>query len=147
MTKTTTTTITKMKMSFIRIIYNLLLPHKIAFTLADLPKIMSLMHDLSEGKYVEQIERHEFEKFNTLAKRIDDRAELLPLFKEMISGKKGKDIREALFQHRVLVHSLYFGQKHVIEELIKIINEMEMQVRIMEGDTHQGYKVISVPKN
>lgn len=141
-TTTKTKTLTKTRMSFIRIIYNLLLPHKIAFTLADLPKIMNLMHDLSEGKYVEQIERHEFEKFDILAKRIDDQVELLPLFKEIISGKKGKDIKDALFQHRVLVHSLYYNQQHVISQLIKIINEMEMQVRMMEGEEHQGYKLI-----
>ena len=129
-------------MSFAKILYRLLIPEKIVISLADIPKIIDFARDVSEGKYLTTIEKHEFEKFQTLAQRIEEKADLLPIVNQLLDGKKGNEIKEALLQHRTLVHSLYYNKDHVIRQLSKIIDELEIQVMMEEKATNTGYKVV-----
>lgn len=133
-------------MSFTRTIYNLLLPHKIEFSLSDIPKAMRFLSDLTEGKYLETIEKHEIEKFLMLAKHIDERKELLPHVIALLNSKKGEEIKESLLLHRVLIHSMFYNKAHVLGQLSKIIDELEVQVCIQEQAKHQGYKRIIAPE-
>lgn len=133
-------------MSFTRILYKLLVPEKISFSLSDIPKAMRFISDITEGRYVGVIEQNEMQKFTLLAKYIDQHAELLPLVQGAISDKKGGgEVKESLLQHRVLVHSLFYNKQHVLGELSRIIDELENRVRLEEY-THQqqGYKVIQM---
>ena len=133
-------------MSFTRILYRLIIPEKITISLSDIPKIIDFARDLSEGKYLNTIEKHEFEKFQTLAQRIEEKVDLLPLVNQLLEGKKGSEIKESLMQHRTLVHSLYYNKKHVLGQLDKIIDELELQVMMEEKATKSGYKVVSEPQ-
>lgn len=133
-------------MSFIRIIYNLLLPHKIAFSLSDIPKVMRFITDLTEGKYLETIEKHELEKFLILAKYIDEHRELLPHVVALMNSKKGDEIKESLFQHRVLIHSMFYNKAHVLGQISKILDEFEVQVCIQEQAKQKGYIRIVAPE-
>ncbi len=132
-------------MSFTRIIYNLLLPHKIAFSLSDIPKVMRFITDLTEGKYLVTIEKHEFEKFLILSRYIDEHRELLPHLVALLNSQKGDEIKGALLEHRVLIHSMFYNKAHVMAQLSKIIDEFEVQVCIQEQATQQGYKKIIAP--
>lgn len=133
-------------MSFTRIIYKLLLPSKITFTLADIPKIFDFLKDLNDGKIVDGVEKAEFEKFGILAKAIDQHAELLPLVQELLRDrKKGAEVKEALLQNSYLVHSLFYSKQHVLGELSKIIDELEYHVRIEEEKKKTLRRVLSQP--
>lgn len=132
-------------MSFTRLIYNLLLPHKIEFSLSDIPKAMRFLSDLTEGKYLSTIEKHEIEKFLMLAKYIDERKELLPHVVALMNSKKGDEIKESLLQHRVLIHCMFYNKPHVMGQLSKIIDELEVQVCIQEQAKQQGYIKIVAP--
>lgn len=130
-------------MTFARILYKLLIPQKISISLEDIPKAMKFISDLSEGKYIEIVEKHEIEKFTTLAKYIDEHAELLPLVQDIINNKKGgAEVREALLQHRILVHALFYNKNHVLGELSRIIDELEFHVRV-EEERKKTMRVIS----
>ena len=130
-------------MTFARILYRILIPQKISISLEDIPKALKFISDLSEGKYLEVIEKHELEKFATLAKYIDQHAELLPLVQTAINNKKGgTEIKEALMQHRLLVHSLFYNKNHVLGELSRIIDELEFNVRV-EEERRKTMRVIS----
>ncbi len=129
-------------MSFTKILYKLIIPDKITISLSDLPKIINFARDLSEGKYLITIEKHEFEKFQILSQRINEKADLLPYINQLLDGIKGSEIKEALLQHRTLVHSLYYNKKHVLGQLDKIIDELEIQVMMEEKATNTGYKVV-----
>lgn len=130
-------------MSFTRILYKLLIPEKISFSLSDIPKAMRFISDITEGRYVGVIEQNEMQKFTLLAKYIDQHAELLPLVQDAINDKKkGGEVKEALLQHRVLVHSLFYNKQHVLGELSRIIDELENQARLEEYSHQQVYKVI-----
>ncbi len=130
-------------MTFARILYKLLIPQKISISLEDIPKAMRFISDLSEGKYIEVIEKQEMHKFTLLAKYIDEHAELLPLVQTAINNKKGgAEVREALLQHRALVHSLFYNKNHVLGELSRIIDEMEFNVRV-EEERNKTMRVIS----
>lgn len=120
-------------MSFIRIIYRLFLPHKITITLADIPKYLNFFRDLTDGKYLDVIEKHELQKSLLLAKAIDEKSELLPHVNKLIDGERGHEIRESLIEHRVLVHTLFYNKTHVLSQLSKIIDELEVQVRMQES--------------
>lgn len=133
-------------MSFTKILYRLIIPEKITVSLADIPKIIDFVRDLSEGKYLTTIEKHEFEKFQTLSQRIDEKVDLLPMVNQLLEGKKGSEIKESLLQHRALVHSLYYNKEHVMGQLLKIIDELEIQVMMEEKATKSGYKVVSQPQ-
>lgn len=125
-------------MSFARIIFKILVPEKITFSLSDIPKALNFITDLTEGKYVSRIEKHEFEKSKILAKRINSGAELLPLMQAVLSSEKGGELRETLFGHRELIHSLYNNKAHVLGELSRIIVELEIQVKVQER--HKGLR-------
>lgn len=133
-------------MSFTRLIYNLLMPHKIAFSLSDIPKVMRFITDLTEGKYLETIEKHEFEKFLILARYIDEHKELLPHVVGLMNSQKGDEIKESLLQHRVLIHSMFYNKAHVQGQISKIIDELEVQVCIQEQAKQQGYRRIVAPE-
>ena len=133
-------------MSFAKILYRLLIPEKIVISLADIPKIIDFARDVSEGKYLTTIEKHEFEKFQMLAQRIEEKADLLPIVNQLLDGKKGNEIKEALLQHRTLIHSLYYNKEHVLGQLSKIINELEIQVMMEEKATKSGYKIVPQPQ-
>lgn len=81
-----------------------------------------------------------------LAHQIDNRSELLSELKDLLNSRRGSEIKESLFQHRVLVHSLFFNKSHVLSELSKIVDELEFQVRKWEDEKKQGYKVIAAPQ-
>lgn len=119
-------------MSFARLIFKILVPEKITFSISDIPKALKFITDLTEGKYVSQVEKHEFEKSTILAKRINSLAELLPPLQAAMNSEKGEEIRETLFEHRELVHSLYNNKAHVLGELSRIIVELEIQVKLQE---------------
>lgn len=119
-------------MSFSRLIFKILVPEKITFSLNDIPKALKFITELTEGKYVSKIEKHEFDKSKILAKKINSRAELLSLLQAVMSSDKGEEIRETLFEHRELIHSLYNNKTHVLGELSKIIVELEIQVKLQE---------------
>ena len=130
-------------MSFAKILYRLIIPEKIVISLADIPKIIDFARDVSEGKYLTTIEKYEFEKFQMLAQNINEKVELLPLVNQLLDGKKGSEIKESLMQHRILVHSLYYNKNHVMEQLNKIIDELELQVMMEEKATKSGYKIVN----
>lgn len=129
-------------MSFTKILYKLIIPDKITISLSDLPKIINFARDLSEGKYLVTIEKHEFEKFQILAQRINEKADLLPYITQLLEGTKEIEIKEALLQHRTLVHALYYNKEHVLGQLSKIIDELEIQVMMEEKATKTGYKIV-----
>lgn len=119
-------------MSCARLIFKILVPEKITFSIGDIPKALNFITDLTDGKYVGKIEQHEFEKSKILAKKINSLAELLPLLQAVINSEKGEEIRETLFEHRELIHSLYDNKTHVLGELSRIIVELEIQVKVQE---------------
>jgi hypothetical protein len=134
-------------MSFTKILYALIIPKEIKINpFTDIPRIIDFVGDLTGGKYLSVIEKHEFEKFQMLAQRINERADLLPMLNQLLDGKKGSEIKEALLQHRVLVHSLYYNKTHVLEQLSKIIDELEIQVMMEERVTKSGYKIVKEPQ-
>ncbi len=131
-------------MSFTNILYNLIIPKEIKINpFTDIPRIIDFFGDLTGGKYLSVIEKHEFEKFQMLSQRIEEKVDLLPLVNQLLEGKKGNEIKESLMQHRTLVHSLYYNKKHVLGQLDKIIDELELQVMMEEKATKSGYKVVS----
>jgi len=133
-------------MTFARILYKILIPQKISISLEDIPKAMRFISDLSEGKYIEVIEKQEMQKFTLLANYIDQHAELLPLVQTAINNKKGGvEVKEALLQHRILVHSLFYNKNHVLGELSRIIDELEFHVRV-EEERKKTMRVISPPQ-
>jgi len=129
-------------MTFSRILYKLLVPQKISFSLEDIPKAMKFINNLSEGKYIEIIEKQELDKSTLLANYIDQHAELLPLVQTAINNKKGGTIKDAMMQHRLLVHSLFYNKNHVLGELSRIIDELEFNVRV-EEERRKTMRVIS----
>ncbi len=137
-------------MSFTRILYKLLKSPKLTFNPLDLlnpnSDLRVFLNELSDGRYVDAIERHEIQKFAALAKCIDQHVELLPLVQDAINDKKNDDIKVALLQHRVLIHSLFYNKSFVLGELSRIIDELENQTKMQEY-THQmqGYKIIQMP--
>jgi hypothetical protein len=134
-------------MSFTKILYELIIPKQITINpFTDLPKIIDFAKDLTGGKYLSIIEKHELEKFQTLAQRIEEKADLLPLVNQLLEGKKGGEIKESLLQHRTLVHSLYYNKEHVLKQLDKIIDELERQVMMEEKWTKSGYKIVPQPQ-
>ena len=103
---------------------------------------MRFITDITEGRYLDTIEKSELEKSAQIAKCIDIKMELLPLIQTMINDKKkGSEIKESLLQHRLLVHSLFYSKNHVLGELSRIIDELEYQTRIQEHACQQ-YRVI-----
>lgn len=133
-------------MSFARIIYKILLPTKITVTFADIPKVLDIIKDITDGKIVDDVEKHEFKKFQALADNIDAKVDLQPMLRELLNDRtKGKDIQEALLQHRTLIHALFYNKAHVMNQMSKIIDELEVQVRIQENARKVGYKVIEAP--
>lgn len=134
-------------MSFTRILYKLLKSPKLTFNPLDLfnpnSDLRVFLNELSDGRYVNAIERHEIQKFAVLAKYIDEHAELLPLVQDEINDiKGGTEIKDALMQHRLLVHSLFYNKNHVLGELSGIIDELEFNVRV-EEERRKTMRVIS----
>lgn len=131
------------KMSFTRILYKLFIPEKISFSLSDIPKAMRFISDITEGRYIDVIEENEMQKFTSLAKYINQHAELLSLVQDAINNKKkGGEVKESLLQHRVLVHSLFYNKQHILGELSRIIDELEFNVRV-EEEKRKTMRVIS----
>lgn len=137
-------------MSFIRYIYNSFFKKLIdkSWTLNDALHLLELIKDIKNGIYVDKYEQKELEGSQRLAHLIDNRSELLPELRDLLNSKRrrGDEIKESLFQHRALVHSLFFNQTHVLSELSKIIIELEFQVRKWEDEKKQGYKIIDAPQ-
>ena len=138
-------------MSFIRYIYNTFFKKLIdkSWTLNDALHLLELIKDIKNGIYVDKYEQKELEGSQWLAYQIDNRSELLPELRALLdSGRRGRsdEIKESLFQHRALVHSLFFNKPHVLCELSKIIDELEYQVRKQEDEKKQGYKIIDAPQ-
>jgi len=133
-------------MSFIRIIYKLLIPHKIAFSLEDIPKALKFLNDIVEGRYVDKIEKHEMEKSRILAKYIEERAELMPIVQTALNKKGSGEAREALLQHRVLVHALFYNKTHILGELSRIIDELEYTTRVEEETNNTMTRIAPQPQ-
>lgn len=137
-------------MSFIRYIYNTFFKKLIdkSWTLNDALHLMELIKDFKNGIYVEKYEKKELIGSQWLAHQIDNRSELLPELRELLDSRRGRgnEIKESLFQHRALVHSLFFNKPHVLSELSKIVDELEFQVRKWEDEKKQGYKFIEAPQ-
>jgi flagellin-specific chaperone FliS len=134
-------------MSFTKILYELIIPKEITINpFTDIPKAIDFIRDLTGRKFLTVIEKHEFEKFQMLAQRIEEKADLLPMLNQLLDGKKGGEIKESLLQHRTLVHSLYYNKKHVLDQVDKIIDELERQVMMEEKWTKSGYKVVKEPQ-
>jgi hypothetical protein len=130
-------------MSFTKILFNMLVPRKITITLADIPTWIQIATDISNGKYAEVVEAKEFAKAGKLAQHIDQHVELLPLLIDLLKDKKhGREVKDALLEHRVLVHALFYNKQYVIKQLSNLIDELENQVLLQEF-THQqqGYKI------
>lgn len=136
-------------MSLTKLIYTIFVPKKISFSpLTDIPKAMKFLSDLTGGKYVGEIEKHEFEKSQIFTRNINTRAQLLPLVTAALLSEKGNDIRETLFEHRELIHALYNNKEYVKDELFKILTELEVQTRLQErgkGIRHGSDTVIVMP--
>ncbi len=123
-------------MSFTKIIYKALKSPKLTFNPLDLLNpnldLRIFLSELSDGRYVDAIERHEMEKFNTLAKYINEHAELLPIVQTALNKEKNGEVRASLLQHRLLVHALFYNKTHILGELSRIIDELENNVKIQE---------------
>jgi len=135
-------------MSFIRYIYNTFFKKLIdkSWTLNDALHILELIKDIKNGIYVDKYEEKELEGSQWLAHQIDNKSELLPELRDLLNSRRGNEIKESMFQHRALVHSLFFNKPHVLSELSKIIDELEFQVRKQEDEKKLGYKVIEAPQ-
>ncbi len=135
-------------MSFIRYIYNTFFKKLIdkSWTLNDALHLLELIKDIKNGIYVDKYEQKELEGSQWLAHQIDNRSELLPELRDLLNSRRGGEIKESLFQHRALVHSIFFNKPHVLGELSKIIDELEYQVRAQESEKNQGYKIIEAPQ-
>jgi hypothetical protein len=130
-------------MSFTKILYELIIPKEIKINpFVDIPRAIDFIRDLTGRKFLTVIEKHEFEKFQMLAQRIEEKTELLPLINQLLDSEKGGEIKESLLQHRTLVHSLYYNKEHVLGQVDKIIDELERQVIMEEKWTKSGYKVV-----
>lgn len=135
-------------MSFIRYIYNTFFRKLIdkSWTLNDALHLLELIKDIKNGIYVDKYEQKELEGSQLLAYQIDNRSELLPKLRDILNSRRGGEIKESLFQHRVLIHSLFWNKPHVLSELSRIIDELEFQVRKWEEEKKQGYKIIEAPQ-
>jgi hypothetical protein len=134
-------------MSFIRFIYNTFFKKFLekSISLNEIFKIIEILNDIRSGSYIDKYERSELEGSQELAKHIDNGEELLPYIKDIINDKKrGAEIRQALLEHRVLVHSLFYNKQHVLDQLSSIFDELECQVRIEEERSNgKSMRVIS----
>jgi hypothetical protein len=132
-------------MSFIRFLYNAFFKKFLdkSFTLNDFYSLLAFINDIKGGKVIDKYEAVELDGSQQLAAHICNGVELVPLIVDLLNDKKkGKEIKQSLLQHRVLVHSMFYNESHVLNQISQIIHELESTVRIEEE--RQGcMKVIS----
>lgn len=133
-------------MSFVRLIYNIFFRKFLdrTFTLNDFLHLLDLIKDVKNGRHVDTYELMELNGSEALAKHIDNKDKLLPHLKELIDDRqRGPEIRESLYQHRVLINTMFFNEQYVLKEISEIIHELYSQVRIEEERRgRQGIRVI-----
>lgn len=123
-------------MSLSKLIYKQLNPQNVSFSLSDLlnpnSKIRVFISDFLSGKFLSTIESQEFGASHNIAVSINNRIKLLPLFIKAISSEKNNDAADTLFEHRELIHSLYYNKEYILNEIIPILTELEIHVRAEE---------------
>ncbi len=112
-------------MSFVRIIYNILFPTKVSISL-------SMIRDFLTGTYIDTLEPYEFELFWGLAQKVNGKDDLMQNLKRMLDGEKGTEIKESLYQNREFVHSIFENENHVLQQISKLIRELETQTIVQE---------------
>lgn len=135
-------------MSFIRYIYNTFFKKLIdkSWTLNDALNILEHIKDIKSGKYIDSYEKKELKGSIWLSQQIDSETQLLPEVQNLLNGKRGPELKESLFQHKTLVHSLFYNKHRVLSELSQIIDELEYQIRTQENQRLDGIKRVCIPE-
>lgn len=132
-------------MSFIRFIYNTFFRKFLdrSFTLNDFYSIVGFINDIKSGKVVDSYEAAELRGSQELAGHIDNKDDLLPSIINLINDKKrGSEVKQSLLEHRFLIHTMFYNEGYMLNQLSKIIHELENTVKL-EEERRGSLKVIT----
>ncbi len=92
-------------------------------------ELIAFLRDVQSGKAIDSYEAKELQGSEELCSHIG-RDEIVYLLTGLLYDKKqGEQMRETVWQHRHLVHAMYYNEKYMLDQFSKIIRQLELTAK------------------